>query len=110
MILGVGPYWGPYWGGWGYPYYYPPYGYYPPDYGYGYGDGYDDGSGPYPGGDSEYAERPPDHGGPPADIQTYSQSYWYYCPSAHGYYPNVKHCSQSWIPVPARTDRPGDQQ
>src|SRR5262249_33046524 len=31
------------------------------------------------------------------------QSYWYYCPSAKGYYPTVPTCPEVWIKVPPRT-------
>ena len=27
--------------------------------------------------------------------------YWYYCPSAGAYYPNVATCPEPWVPVPA---------
>jgi len=33
-----------------------------------------------------------------------SSSYWYYCPSLGGYYPNVPTCPESWVPVPPRAD------
>jgi hypothetical protein len=28
-------------------------------------------------------------------------AYWYYCPSAQAYYPNVPSCAEPWVPVPA---------
>ena len=28
-------------------------------------------------------------------------SYWYYCPSAGAYYPDVSTCPDAWVPVPA---------
>ena len=28
-------------------------------------------------------------------------AYWYYCPSAGGYYPYVSSCPEPWVPVPA---------
>jgi hypothetical protein len=31
-------------------------------------------------------------------------SYWYYCPSLGGYYPNVPTCPESWVQVPPRAD------
>ena len=37
---------------------------------------------------------------PPAYVQP-SGGYWYYCPSAQAYYPNVPSCSEAWVPVPA---------
>jgi len=89
-VVVVGPYWGPYWG-WGYPYYYPPYAYYPPAY-------YEQGP-PYPDAQSEYVEREPDAAD---ESRPRAGSYWYYCPSAHGYYPDVRKCSKNWIKVPAR--------
>jgi hypothetical protein len=39
---------------------------------------------------------------PPVYVQR-GQEYWYYCPSARAYYPNVQTCDQPWVPVPART-------
>ncbi|HET7343289.1 MAG TPA: hypothetical protein VFL90_17615 [Methylomirabilota bacterium] len=27
-------------------------------------------------------------------------AYWYYCPSANAYYPNVPTCPEPWVPVP----------
>jgi len=32
--------------------------------------------------------------------------YWYRCDSPHGYYPNVKHCSQNWQRVPTAPPLP----
>jgi hypothetical protein len=29
-------------------------------------------------------------------------SYWYYCPSAGGYYPDVPACPEPWVPVPTQ--------
>ena len=29
-----------------------------------------------------------------------SPAYWYYCPSAGAYYPNVPSCDGPWVPVP----------
>jgi len=29
-------------------------------------------------------------------------SYWYYCPSAGGYYPDVPACPEPWVPVPSQ--------
>jgi hypothetical protein len=45
-----------------------------------------------------YIERPP--AAPPAPSA--STAYWYYCPSAKGYYPTVPSCSEEWIKVPER--------
>jgi hypothetical protein len=85
VFIGVGV-WPGFWWGPPYPWYwYPPY-YSPPSY--------------YP----------------PAPVivqqpQTYIQqapapqaavTYWYYCPSAKGYYPEIPNCSESWIPVAPR--------
>lgn len=30
------------------------------------------------------------------------EAYWYYCPSAKAYYPNVQSCPEPWIKVPPR--------
>ena len=30
-------------------------------------------------------------------------SFWYYCQSAQGYYPNVQSCPEDWIRVPPRS-------
>jgi hypothetical protein len=64
---------GPYWG----PYWggYPYWGY--PYWGY---------PGPY------YAYPPP----------VVVTAYWYYCPSAKGYYPTVPSCPEEWVKVPER--------
>ncbi len=32
------------------------------------------------------------------------QTYWYYCPSAKNYYPNVQACSEAWVKVPPRPE------
>ena len=32
------------------------------------------------------------------------KAYWYYCASAHGYYPTVPNCPEVWIKVPPRTE------
>jgi hypothetical protein len=37
---------------------------------------------------------------PPVYVQR-APAYWYYCPSAGAYYPNVQTCNQPWVPVPA---------
>jgi len=89
VFVGVGPgfWWGPpypYWAGlpypyWGvpYPYWYPPYYYAPP--------------------------------GVMAQPQVYVQQApaasgeWYYCQSAHGYYPEVQSCPEPWVRVPPRS-------
>lgn len=64
----------------------PPYPYYPPPY---------------------YAYPPPPVivQEPPVYIQPQPApppSYWYYCPSAQAYYPNVQTCPEAWIQVPPR--------
>ena len=33
-----------------------------------------------------------------------SPSYWYYCGSAGGYYPDVSSCPEPWVQVPPRTE------
>lgn len=78
-----GPYWGP---GWGYP------------YGYGYGYGY---AAPpvvvVPSEPRVYVERD----APAAAPSDAGQSqWWYWCPSAKGYYPYVSTCSEGWQRVP----------
>jgi hypothetical protein len=34
-------------------------------------------------------------------VQPPVSGYWYYCPSAGGYYPYVASCPVPWVPVPA---------
>ena len=41
-----------------------------------------------------YPYAPPAYGGE-------APAYWYYCPSAGAYYPNVTSCPEPWQPVPA---------
>lgn len=82
VFIGVGP---AFW--WGPPY---PYWYYPPPYVYA----------PPTVVVQEppvYVQQQPAPPAPPA-----SQSYWYYCPSANGYYPHVQTCSEMWVKVPPR--------
>lgn len=43
-----------------------------------------------------YIERPA------AVVEPPSSSYWYYCPSANGYYPYVNQCPEGWQAVPPR--------
>jgi hypothetical protein len=31
-------------------------------------------------------------------------SYWYWCESEQGYYPDVPSCPEAWVPVPPRSD------
>jgi hypothetical protein len=91
VFIGVGP---AFW--WGPPY---PYWYYPPPYYYG-----------YPPPPVVIQEPPVVIQEPPVYIQTQPAapvapappSYWYYCPSAKGYYPNVSTCPEAWIKVPPR--------
>jgi len=40
---------------------------------------------------------------PAARSQT-AEAYWYYCPSAKGYYPSVQTCPEPWVKVPPRQD------
>ncbi len=83
VFIGVGPFW------WGHPY---PYWYYPPPY-YPYP--------PQPVVIQEppvYVQQQPVPAPPPAPPQTY----WYYCPGAQAYYPNVQTCPEAWIKVPPR--------
>ena len=86
VFIGVGV-WPGFWWGPPYPWYwYPPY-YYPPPY--------------YPAAPvivqqpQTYIQQAP---APQAAV-----TYWYYCPSAKRYYPEIPNCSESWIPVPPRT-------
>ena len=37
---------------------------------------------------------------PPVSMQQAPSGYWYYCPSAGAYYPNVSSCPEPWVPVP----------
>lgn len=105
VYVGVGPGWGwgPYWGGWGYPY---PYYGYPSYYGapYGYPYGYPYGAGAFSGDDPVEVDPPVEEAPPLGDGATASSSdpAWYYCPSAHGYYPDVPECPEAWVKVPPR--------
>ncbi|HET8575524.1 MAG TPA: hypothetical protein VFO18_00385 [Methylomirabilota bacterium] len=79
VFIGVGPYWGPY----PYWYYPPPYYYYPPP--------------------TVVVEQPPVYVQQPTPPPPPAEpSYWYYCQSAKGYYPNVQSCPEPWTKVPAR--------
>lgn len=44
---------------------------------------------------------PPAVEAPPVYTQPAPSGYWYYCPSAGAYYPNVSSCPEPWVPVPA---------
>jgi hypothetical protein len=90
VFVTVGPrfWWGPY----GYPYYYPYYPYYyappvvvqePPVYV-----------------QQQVTPTPPASAEPAAP----AAGYWYYCPSAHEYYPTAPTCSEAWIKVPPRQE------
>jgi hypothetical protein len=105
VFVGVSPWWGwgPYWGGGWAPYAYPYYSY--PHY------GYPDYPGAYPGyppgyyqQGTLYADPPVEDAAPLDDHATTSsnEGYWYYCPSAHGYYPKVPKCREAWVKVPPR--------
>jgi hypothetical protein len=37
---------------------------------------------------------------PPVYVEPTQPGYWYYCPSAGGYYPSVPSCPEPWVPVP----------
>ena len=83
FVIGVPWFAGPY-----------PYGY-PYSYGYSYPYGFYD---PYPR-DVVVLQQPQavtaaPSGPPPAQ-------YWYYCDSAHGYYPYIPSCPEPWRAVPA---------
>jgi hypothetical protein len=79
VFVGVGPafWWGP-----PYPYWYPPY-WYPP----------------YPPTEviveqpSTYIQK---------ETEPSASAYWYYCPSAQEYYPQVQSCPEAWVKVPPR--------
>ena len=51
---------------------------------------------PYP----VYVAPPPVVDAPPVYVQPAPSGYWYYCPSAGAYYPNVSSCPEPWVPVP----------
>jgi len=79
VVVGVGFYGGywpyyryPYYGYPAYPYYYPAPAYYPPA--------------------PEYYEQP--------QVQPDVPSYWYYCQSPRGYYPQIQSCPGGWTRVP----------
>jgi hypothetical protein len=40
---------------------------------------------------------------PPVYIEQSPPGYWYYCPSAKGYYPSVPSCPESWVRVAPRS-------
>jgi hypothetical protein len=101
VSISVGPYWWgpPYWAYapyWPYSPYWPhsPYWYPPPSHVY-----------PPP---PVIAEEPPVYiQQPPPQVSTPpppSGPYWYYCPSAGGYYPSVPACPEAWIRVPPRPE------
>ena len=83
VFVGVGPAW------WGPPY--PYWGYYSPRY-YVY---------PPP---AVVVQEPPVYIAQPPAAPPPPQSYWYYCPSAQGYYPSVATCPEAWIKVPPRSE------
>lgn len=88
VFIGVGP---AFW--WGSPY---PYYYYPPPYYYT----------PPPVVVQEppvYVQQQVTPTAPPPPPAA-PESYWYYCPGARDYYPNVPTCSEAWIKVPPRQD------
>lgn len=93
--ISVGPYW---WGppSWAYAPYWPysPYWYPPPSYVYP----------PPPVVVEEplvYIQQPPPQTSTPPPP---SGPYWYYCPSAGGYYPDVPACPEAWVRVPPRPE------
>lgn len=84
----VDPFWyGP--GYYPYPYGYPPL-YYPPYY-------YPPAIGVVPAMPQEYIERADEAGAAPG-----ASAYWYWCPGAQAYYPQVKQCPGGWVAVPPR--------
>jgi hypothetical protein len=89
VFVGVGPsfWWGPYW--WYYPP--PPYVVYAPPPPYVYA--------PPP----VVVQAPPVYVQPePPPPAAAPEGYWYYCPSAKVYYPDVPQCAEAWIKVPPR--------
>jgi len=92
VFVGVGPGWwgwGSPWWGWGSPWWgYPPYAWAPP---------------------TVVVQQPPTWVeqpalAPPAPPAPGPQSFWYYCPGAQGFYPNVQNCAEPWVKVPPRTE------
>ena len=79
VFIGVGPafWWDPWW-------YYPPYYYSPPP--------------------TVVVQEPPVYvqREPVPSPDAPADSYWYYCPSAKGYYPYVKTCPETWVKVSPR--------
>jgi hypothetical protein len=75
-------------------------GYWGPGYGYGYGYPYGYGYVPpvvvVPSEPRVYVERDAPAAAPSAG----PQQWWYWCPSAKGYYPYVSTCSDGWQRVP----------
>jgi len=35
---------------------------------------------------------------------THPEGYWYYCPGANAYYPQISNCQEPWVPVPPTTN------
>jgi len=86
VFVGVGPVW------WGAPY---PYWYYPPPPVYVV---------PAP---TPVVVEPPVYTQQPqvmapAPPAPGPQNFWYYCPSAQGYYPSVPNCNEPWVKVAPR--------
>lgn len=82
VVIGVGPAF------WWYPY---PYWYDPPPY-YIY-------SAPL-----VVVQEPPVYLQQPTVVEPAPPGYWYYCPSAKAYYPQVQTCPEAWIKVPPRPE------
>jgi hypothetical protein len=94
VVVRVGPgWWAP-----PYPAYYypaPPYVAVPPPY--GAAPSTSDAEGP-----TTYVQRDPnDSASAPAPAPAPARS-WYYCASAHAYYPDAGVCPEAWVEVPAR--------
>jgi hypothetical protein len=83
VFIGVGPafWWGPPYPYWYHPYYPPPYVYAPP---------------------AVIVQEPPVYVQQQPVPSPAPPAYWYYCPSATAYYPNVQTCPEAWIKVPPR--------
>jgi hypothetical protein len=92
--IGVGPMWwgAPYWpyAHWPYAPYYPYHPYWDPYWRYW----------PAP---VIVQQEPPVYIQQPAPaLPAPPEAYWYYCPSARGYYPTVRECPEPWVKVPPR--------
>ena len=91
VYIGVGPAYAPY-PYWYDPYYYPRYVYTPPPVVIQQEP-------------PVYVQRPspaPPPAPPAPPAAAAPETYWYYCASAKGYYPDVATCPEAWVKVPPR--------